>query len=142
MGPVTSLTITYDARCGLCTSAKDWILRQEPLVGVEFLASGSAEARRRFPQLPPGELAVVGDTGEVWLGNHSWIVCLWALRDYRDLAYRLSSPFLKPMARQAFALVSRNRAALSNLLGLRSERLIERELKRVALVRCETKWLD
>jgi hypothetical protein len=31
------------------------------------------------------------NTGEVWLGNHAWIVCLWALRDYRDLAFRLTS---------------------------------------------------
>lgn len=94
MPTVTSITILYDAACGLCTSAKDWISRQAPLIGLKFMAAGSAEARRAFPQLTPDELSVVADTGEVRLGNHGWIVCLWALRDYRDLAFRLTSPAL------------------------------------------------
>lgn len=138
MVPVTGLTIAYDAECGLCTRAKDWILRQVPLVGLEFLATGSAEARRKFPLLGAGELAVVADTGEVWFGDHAWIVCLWALRDYRDLAYRLTSPLLTLMAREAFELVSKNRLALSNLLGLRSERELEQQLEKVVVPRCQT----
>lgn len=85
MRPVTSITIIYDASCGLCTRLKDWIGRQLPLVSIQFAAAGSAEARRKFSNLPPGELAVVADTGEVWLGNHAWIVCLWAFA-------RLSQP--------------------------------------------------
>ena len=80
MPPIASITIVYDAGCGLCTRTKDWIGQQAPLVGIHFVASGSSDAQRRFPQLPAGELAVVANTGEVWLGNHAWIVCLWALR--------------------------------------------------------------
>ncbi|MGJ5820668.1 DCC1-like thiol-disulfide oxidoreductase family protein [Paludibaculum fermentans] len=138
MPPVTSITILYDAACGLCTFAKDWIRGQVPLVGLRFVAAGSAEAQRAFPQLPPGELSVVADTGEVWLGDHGWIVCLWALRDYRDLAFRLTSPALLLMAREAFAAVSGNRLALSSLLRLRSERDFEQQLRKVAAPRCQT----
>ena len=98
----------------------------------------TAEARRRFPQLPAGELAVVADTGEVWLGNHAWIVCLWALRDYRDLAFRLTSPLLLLMAREAFAVLSANRAALSDMLNLRSERELEQQLRKVVVQKCQT----
>jgi predicted DCC family thiol-disulfide oxidoreductase YuxK len=137
MRPVTSLTIVYDAACGLCTRTKDWITRQAALVRIRFVASGSAEARGAFPQLRPDDLAVVADTGEVWLGNRAWIVCLWALRDYRDLAVRLSSPVLLRMARKAFAVVSKNRAALSRLLDLRNEREIELELRKVAVPACQ-----
>ena len=137
MPPVTRLAITYDAECGLCTQAKEWILRQAPLVGIEFLPVGSVAARARFPQLPAGELAVVADTGEVWLGNHAWIVCLWALRDYRDLACRLTSPLLALMAREAFVLVSTNRLALSSLLRLRSEHELERQLRKVESLQCQ-----
>src|SRR5205823_2580842 len=97
MPPVTSITIVYDPACGLCTRVKEWIGRQVPLVGIQFVASGSSEARRKFAQLPAGELAVVAGTGEVWLGNRAWIVCLWALREYRDLAVRLTSPLLQLM---------------------------------------------
>ncbi len=137
MPPVTSITIVYDAACGLCTRAKGWIAQQSPLVGLQFVPSGSSEASRRFPQLPAGELAVVANTGEVWLGNHAWIVCLWALRGYRDLALRLTSPLLVLMAREAFAVVSRNRYALSGMLRLRNEREIEQQLRKVVVPRCQ-----
>jgi predicted DCC family thiol-disulfide oxidoreductase YuxK len=137
MPPVTSITIVYDAACGLCMRAKDWITQQAPLVGLQFVPSGSSEAWRRFPQLPAGELAVVANTGEVWLGNHAWIVCLWALRGYRDLALRLTSPLLVLMAREAFAVVSRNRYALSGMLRLRNEREIEQQLRKVVVPRCQ-----
>jgi predicted DCC family thiol-disulfide oxidoreductase YuxK len=138
MQPVTSITILYDAACGLCTFAKDWIRKQSSLVGIEFVAAGSSEAQRAFPQISPGEVAVVADTGEVWLGNHAWIVCLWALRDYRDFAFRLTGPALSVMSRRAFVAVSRNRLELSSMLRLRSEREIEQELRRVVAPLCQT----
>jgi predicted DCC family thiol-disulfide oxidoreductase YuxK len=137
MQPVTSVTILYDATCGLCTFAKDWIQKQSPLVGLEFLAAGSGEARRAFPQLSPRELAVVADTGEVWLGNRAWIVCLWALRDYRELAFRLTNPALLLMSREAFIALSRNRLAVSSLLRLRNGREIEQQLRKVTVPRCQ-----
>jgi len=138
MQAVTSITVLYDATCGFCALAKDWIRKQSPLVGLTFLAAGSIEARRAFPQLSPRELAVVADTGEVWFGNRAWIVCLWALRDYRDLAFRLTSPALLLMSREAFSAVSRNRLALSSLLRLRNGREIEQQLRNVAVPRCQT----
>jgi predicted DCC family thiol-disulfide oxidoreductase YuxK len=138
MPPVTSITIVYDAACGLCTRVKNWIGQQAPLVRIGFMPSGSPEAHKRFPQLPAGELAVVAGTGEVWLGNHAWIVCLWALRDYRDLAFRLTSPLLLMMAREAFAVLSTNRAALSGLLKLRGERELEQQLRKVVVPKCQT----
>jgi predicted DCC family thiol-disulfide oxidoreductase YuxK len=137
VAPVTGITIVYDAACGLCTRTTDWIRLQNPLVDIGFMASDSSEARRRFPGLPSDELAVVANTGEVWLGNLAWIVCLWAMRDYRDLAFRLTSPLLLPMAREAFAIVSKNRSALSSMLGFRSEREFERQLRKVVVPRCQ-----
>ncbi len=138
MPAVKGITIVYDAACGLCTGAKDWISQQVPLVSVQFLASGSSEAQERFPQLPAGELAVIADTGEVWLGNRAWVVCLWALRGYRDLALRLTNPLLARMGREAYAVVSRNRYALSSLLRLHNEREIEQQLRKVVVPRCQT----
>ncbi len=137
MPPITSLSVMYDAACGICTGVKDWIGRQTPLVELEFVAADSAEARRRFPQLPAGELAVIANTGEVWLGNHAWIVCLWALRDYRGWAVRLSSPLLSLMAREAFAAISNNRFALSDRFHLRSDLELERQLRKVMIPKCE-----
>jgi len=137
MEPVTGITIVYDASCGLCTRAKAWITEQTALVSVQFVAAESAAAGKRFPQLPVGEVAVVANTGEAWFGDHAWIVCLWALRDYRDLAVRLTSPLLSLMAREAFTIVSKNRHVLSNLLRLQSEREIEQQLRKVVVPRCQ-----
>ncbi len=139
MQPVTSITIVYDAGCGLCMYARDWIRNQTRLVGLQFLAAGSAEAQHAFPQLSTRELAVVADTGEVWLGNHAWIVCLWALRGYRDLAFRLTSPALSLLSREAFTAVSHNRHALSTILRLRSARDIEQQLRRIPVPSCQTR---
>jgi hypothetical protein len=58
---------------------KVWIGRQPSVICLRFAASGSVEARTKFPNLPSGELAVVAETGEVWLGNHAGVVCLGAL---------------------------------------------------------------
>jgi predicted DCC family thiol-disulfide oxidoreductase YuxK len=138
MQPVNSLTIIYDAECGLCTRTKEWMRQQAHLVPLSFVAGGSTEARSRFPELNASELAVVANTGEVWLRDHAWIVCLWALHGYRELAFRLTSPLLSGMARQAFAVVSRNRQAISSLLRLRSERDIEQLLGKVFVPRCQT----
>lgn len=137
MPPISSFTILYDADCSLCTNTKDWIRRQTPLVGLQFVAAGSPDAHMRFPQLRAGELAVVSNTGEVWLGDHAWIVCLWALRDYRDLACRLTSPLLSLLAREAFAVVSKHRLAVSSMLRLRNEREIEQQLRKVIVPRCQ-----
>ena len=138
MQPVTSITIVYDANCGLCTRLKDWIGRQPPLVGIQFVAAGSAEARKKCANLPPGELAVIADTGEIWLGNRAWIICQWALRDYRNLAVRLTSPLLLLLAREAFTVVSRNRFALSSMLRPGNERAVEQHLRKVVVPKCQT----
>jgi predicted DCC family thiol-disulfide oxidoreductase YuxK len=136
MVPIRSLCIVYDAACGLCTGVKAWLERQQTAVPLEFVASGSDRARKEFPRLPPGELAVVANTGEAWLGNNAWIVCLWALRDYREWSLRFSNPLLRLMAREAFAVISNHRSGISELLGLRSDAELERRLRKVSVPAC------
>lgn len=132
-----TLFVVYDGRCGLCTQLKEWIGRQPAYVPIHLVAAGSAEAQKRFPALPPGELAVIGDTGETWLGDSAWIVVLWALREYRSWAEKLASPLLLPMARQAFAAISRNRSAFSRWLGLYGEAGLLENLSRIPIPPCE-----
>ncbi|MEU4652890.1 DCC1-like thiol-disulfide oxidoreductase family protein [Streptomyces sp. NPDC023723] len=94
--PVRRLTVLYDAECGLCVHVRDWLLRRPRLVALEPVPAGSAEARRRFPDLDHAaaldEITVVGDAGQVYRGAAAWIVVLWALREHRPLAHRLSTP--------------------------------------------------
>ncbi|MFE9838061.1 thiol-disulfide oxidoreductase DCC family protein [Streptomyces sp. NPDC005551] len=103
--PVRGLTVLYDARCGLCAFLRDWLVRQPQLVPLRLVPAGSEEARRRFPGLDHRvtleEITVVGDSGQVYRGSAAWIVCLWALREHRPLAHRLSTPAGARLARGA-----------------------------------------
>jgi predicted DCC family thiol-disulfide oxidoreductase YuxK len=141
MRPVSRKWVVYDSACGLCSAVRDWTTRQISLISIELLAADSEEASKRFGQLPPGELVVVADTGEVWLGNHAWVVCLWALRDYREWSLRFSRLPLSLMAREAYAAVSRNRLGLSGLLKIQSDRELEQQLRKVSVPTCQTEQM-
>ncbi|MGW5045098.1 thiol-disulfide oxidoreductase DCC family protein [Streptomyces griseoluteus] len=113
--PVRGLTVLYDAECGLCTHLRDWLVRQPQLVPLELVPAGSAEARARFPGVDPArtleEVTVIGDSGQVYRGAAAWVVVLWALREHRPLAHRLSTPAGAVLARGAVLAAAKYRGA-------------------------------
>jgi len=124
---VRSLTVLYDARCGLCSNARRWLEGQPQIVPLELLPAGSEEARRRYPTLAetePEELVVVSDEGDLYRGSPAWIVCLWALRDYREWSFRFARPALLPLARGIVEWISTRRHRLSRAFGLMSDQEI------------------
>ena len=134
---MTRLYVLYDGHCGLCRQAKQWLEREPVCVPLVLIPSGSEEAVRRFPEVVTDDLAVISDAGQVWTGDRAFLMCLWALRDYRDWSRRLSAPALLPLARQAFALISSGRFAVSALFGLRSEAELALRLRAVPVEVCE-----
>ena len=134
------LTVLYDAWCGFCVSCRRWLEAQPAYVPLEFIPAGSAAALRAFPDLAttqePAELVVVDSDGAVYRGAHAWIMCLYALREYREWAQFLSRPTLLPLARQAFELLSRNRKEVSDRLGLLPEPELVERLRRLP-ISCE-----
>ncbi len=123
---MTSLTLYYDSQCGLCSSMRNWILSQRHALPLH-LAPKPDDQR---------ELTVVADTGEVWQGDSAWLMVLWGLEDYRSWSYRLASPALLPLARQAFATLSRSRTQLSSWLGLKADADLAYKLQQVELPSC------
>ncbi|WP_369224889.1 thiol-disulfide oxidoreductase DCC family protein [Streptomyces sp. R39] len=113
--PVHGLTVLYDAECSLCSFLRDWLGRQPQLVPLDLVPAGSEEARRRFPDLDHSatldEVTVVGDAGQVYRDTAAWIVVLWALREQRPLAHRLSTPAGARLARGAVLAAARWRGA-------------------------------
>ncbi|WP_420882464.1 thiol-disulfide oxidoreductase DCC family protein [Streptomyces barkulensis] len=111
--PVHRLTVLYDAGCPLCRHICDWLARQRKLVPLDLVPAGSDEARRRLPGLDHGrtleEITVVGDGGQVYRGPAAWVVCLWALAEYRPTAHRLSTPAGAPLARAAVLAAAKYR---------------------------------
>jgi predicted DCC family thiol-disulfide oxidoreductase YuxK len=119
---MTRLTILYDAACPLCIRCRQWMDEQPAYVELEWLAAGSTEARSRYGAVPwrDRELVVIGDGGEVWAGPAAFVVCLWALREWRPWAFRLASPRLLPLAERFFHALSARRRRLAVWLGLQA----------------------
>lgn len=115
------LTVLYDQQCALCRRARAWLGSQAQLVRLEFVPAGSLEAQRLYPSLDHAatrkDLTVIGDGGEVYRGGKAWLMCLWALRDHREMALRWSTPGRMEVARRFVAWVSNHRAGLSHLIG-------------------------
>jgi predicted DCC family thiol-disulfide oxidoreductase YuxK len=113
--PVRGLTVLYDADCSLCTFLRDWLVRQSQLVPLQLIPAGSDEARRRYPGLDHratlAEITVVGDAGQVYRGAAAWVVTLWALREHRPLAHRLSTPSGAKLAKGAMLAAAKWRGA-------------------------------
>lgn len=141
---MTTLYVLYDERCELCKRLKEWLLVQRSWIGLSMIPAGSARAKAMFPALESisgsNDLIVVSDAGEVYLNNHAWIMCLYALTEYRDWALRLASPPLLPLARQAFETLSKNRQAISRWMGS-GERQLANELAAVPLDACHDETL-
>ena len=114
------LYVLFDADCELCVRCRNWLAHQTAFVPLLFIAFKSDEAQRRFPgidALKPGQqLLVISDEGAVYRGAHAWIMCLWALENYREHSLRLAHPALLPLAKLVCELLSRNRFFLSDAL--------------------------
>lgn len=113
------LTVLYDATCALCVRCRDFLAASASYVPLELLASQSPSARERYGAVPwlGEELVVASDEGDVWIGPAAFLVCLWALREYRDWSYRLSGDVLAPLAERFFVAISGNRRSIARVLG-------------------------
>jgi len=126
------LYVLYDFSCGLCSQLVQWMSDQPAACEFRFVAAGSDEARRLFPDFRssarPEELVVISDDGAVYRGDAAYIVCLYALHSYRSVAVRLAQPGFRPLARKVFALISTNRLRLSELMGLHPDDVLARTI--------------
>jgi predicted DCC family thiol-disulfide oxidoreductase YuxK len=126
---MNTLTLFYDARCGLCSRFRRWVEAQPAWVRLVFVPYDSAEARRLCPGIESmhadEEIVVMADDGRVWQGAAAWITCLWALREYREWSARLASPALRGTVRRIVHWISGNRIGLSRLLHLRSDAALQ-----------------
>jgi predicted DCC family thiol-disulfide oxidoreductase YuxK len=113
--PVRRLTVLYDQECPLCRHVRGWLERQRQLVPLEFVPAGSPQAQQRFAALDHArtlrEITVIGDSGQVYEATAAWVVCLWALSDYRAMSHRFSTPSGARLARGMVLTAARWRAA-------------------------------
>ena len=115
---MTTLYLLYDAGCPLCSRFRDWLVAQALLVPVAAVPADSEQARRLFPFLDHDrtlqEVTVVADSGDVWTGEHAWVMCLWATAAHRGLAESLAGPTGLPVARAMAYAAAALRAHLTS----------------------------
>jgi predicted DCC family thiol-disulfide oxidoreductase YuxK len=139
---IRTMWVLYDARCGICSRVRTWMQQQRSFVAVEFIPAGSERARSLFPELDhpdvPRELVVITDQGDVYLDDAAWILCLWALAEYRTWSFRFARGPLRPLARAAWDFLSANRHELARMLSLESDDELARRLAdRKATTTCD-----
>ena len=126
------LTAFYDARCAMCIACRRWIEKEPKYLAVDFVSYQSKRAREICPDLdrfdPAGEIVVMADDGGIYRGGKAWIMCLYALKGYREWALRLAQPSLLPVAKKLCHLISTNRLTLSKFLRNRGLEDLKREL--------------
>jgi predicted DCC family thiol-disulfide oxidoreductase YuxK len=114
------LYVLFDAECELCVRCRKWLMQQPAFVPLVFIPFQSDEAQHRFPGIdalkPSEQLLVISNEGAVYRGANAWVMCLWALENYRENAQRLAHPVLLPLAKAVCELLSRNRFFLSDIL--------------------------
>jgi predicted DCC family thiol-disulfide oxidoreductase YuxK len=117
------LHVLYDRDCALCVRCAHWLSQQPAFIELRFLPLQSAEIDTRFPGLKEWrgldlreKLVVISDAGLVYQGSNAWIMCLYALREYREWSQRLAHPALQPFARRVCETISRNRLLISRFL--------------------------
>lgn len=135
------LYILYDSQCELCRRCRVWLGRQPAFVPLVFIPFQTPEAECRFPALkelhPEREIVVVSDAGAVWQGGAAWVMCLWALREYREWSLRLAQPALLSLARRLCEVVSANRHKLSRwLTNARTHEDLRRKLDLLPAAGC------
>lgn len=113
------LTVLYDGTCALCVRCRDFLGGAHSFVPLELLACQSSAARERYGDVPwlGEELVVASDEGDVWIGPAAFLMCLWALVEYREWSYRLSGPELAPLAERFFVALSSQRSRIASLLA-------------------------
>lgn len=116
------LAVIYDDHCGLCSTFRAWLSQQRTFVPLRLVPLHSPGLAQRFPGIaafaPDEKLVAISDTGQVWRGEHAWIMVLWALQEGREYAQWLATPALCPFASRVVQAISRNRLQLSRWLHL------------------------
>ncbi|MCK6472851.1 MAG: DUF393 domain-containing protein [Planctomycetes bacterium] len=123
------LTILYDAQCAVCRFCRAWMEEQPAYLELVFYPRQALGAVERFAELQgriaPDELVAVDDEGGVYRGDAAYLMCLYALEEYRAWSLRLAEPALRPLAARFFRVLAANRYRFSKWLAPRDAAVLE-----------------
>ncbi len=113
------LKLFYDPYCGLCRDFKKWVEDHPAYFPVSFVPYNSEEALKIFPRLyeyrGDEEIIALSDHG-YYQGAEAWIMTLYALKDYREIAMKFAHPAMIKKVKPFCHWVSKNRKKISSVL--------------------------
>ncbi|MDX2225796.1 MAG: DCC1-like thiol-disulfide oxidoreductase family protein [Verrucomicrobiae bacterium] len=117
---IRKIHILYDGECGFCRTCRDWILLQPRFFEIEMLDRRDPDTKARFGDytVPPytDRMVVINNEDGVYYAEDAYIMILFALKNYRAWSVRISRQGVKPLARQFFETLGKNRRVLSKLI--------------------------
>jgi len=136
-----TIEVFYDGRCGMCCTFHEWIHRQRRAFEIRFLPYQASEAELCFPGLhqldPAREMVVRTSDGGVYRGAEAWVWCLYSCANYRNVARKLASPRVLPLAIRACRLLAANRHGLSKIFFRKTDKKVREVLHRMDDVACD-----
>ena len=127
-----TLYVLYDRDCSFCDACRSWLCRQAAFVELRFLPGRSATVAEQFPGLEKietsGDLVVISDEGAVYRGTSAYLMCLYALKEYREWAMRLSWPAMLPLTRRVFQQLTRQRSRISQWFFEKTPKQLDAQL--------------
>src|SRR5262245_37201361 len=128
-----TLYVLYDPECAFCVRCRNWLANEPSYVALRFIPRHSPEIAMRFPGIEQyqngDDLVVISDEGAVYKGPGAFIMCLFALKEYREWSMRLAQPHLLPFAKTALELLSKHRSTISRWLGTATDDQLAHALK-------------
>ena len=117
--------LIYDGECPMCLRARDWIQARAEPGSIELMPCQSESRPKRAPQVDHEQcmraMQLVEPDGRVHSGAYALPGVLRELPGYRWLGALLSIPGVVPMLSPIYALVARNRLALSGFFTKHDE---------------------
>ncbi len=122
------MDVIFDSGSDLCGDFREWCGQQPALIELRLVAADSPQAAGLLPTSRAfdggEELTVLANERAVYTGDSAWLMCLFALRDYRDWAVRLAHPSLAPLVRQAVRMFMESPQSISEWAILTDPQLV------------------
>ena len=125
---IQTMIVLYDSDCEFCIRCKNWLASQQQRIALQFVPIKSEKAAALLYKLKDSvinELIVITDRNEVYYKEKALLMCLYALSQFYEWAFRFSEPLYYPLIRNAYVMLAANRTWISGFFENYSE---ERQL--------------
>ncbi len=112
--------LIYDGECAFCQRAVQWVQARDTGGAIEYLPCQDPSRPERFPHISTEQclesMQFIAVTGETHSAERAFPHLLAYLPGWRWMGKLFRIPGVQALARPAYALIARNRYAISGLI--------------------------